>query len=157
MTASADTSLFKPELVFFDFEATTRDEFFSELGRRLDAQGYLKETWYEAVTARERAYPTGLQTPTLAIAIPHTDPQYLKRPYIAVVKPRRPIEFEAMAGIGDPVEASLIINLGVLRDGGQVEVLQTLMNVFMDDAAAAKIMAQTTPEGMVSAITEHFA
>lgn len=157
MAAKADTSLFKPELVFFDFEATTRDELFSELGARLDAQGYIKDTWYEAVTTRERKYPTGLQTPTLALAIPHADPQYLERPYIAIVKPKVPIEFEAMAGIGDPVDARLIINLGVLRDGGQVEVLQTLMNIFMDDGAAARIMAQDTPEGMVSAITEHFA
>lgn len=154
--ANADTSLFKPELVFFDFEATTREEFFKELEGKLDNLDYIQDTWFEAVTTREKNYPTGLQSPTLAIAIPHTDPQYIKRPYIAVVKPKNPIVFEAMAGIGDPVEAKLIINLGVLRDGGQVQVLQNLMNIFMDDDAVADIMAQDTPEGMVDTITKYF-
>lgn len=156
MPTTADTSLFKPELVFFDFESTTRDEFFVELGERLMPLGYIQDSWLDAVSERERLYPTGLQSPTIALAIPHTDPQHIKVPYIAVIKPKVPIEFEAMAGIGDPVQARLIINLGVLRDGGQVEVLQNLMNVFMDDETARHIMEQTDAPGMIDAITERF-
>ena len=108
------------------------------------------------ITTREKNYPTGLNVPTVGLAIPHTDPQFIENPYIAVIRPKHPVTFEAMAGIGDPVPADIIINLGVLRDGGQVKVLQTLMNIFADDTKVAEIMKQTTGEGTVKAITSFF-
>ena len=84
------------------------------------------------------------------------DPEHIVEPYIAVVKPPRPVTFDFMAGMGDPVDAELVINLGITRDGGQVQVLQELMNLFQDEAAVADIMAQTTGEGMVAAIAGRF-
>ena len=148
--SNVDTSLFRPELVFFDFAATTRAEFFQELGERLDAQGYIKDTWFDAVTLREQNYPTGLACGAINVAIPHTEPEHLWRPYIAIVRPAQPIEFEGMGGIGGAVPAELIINLGLeAHNNAQVAVLQALMGIFMDADAVAEILAQITPEGMV--------
>jgi PTS system galactitol-specific IIA component len=154
--ATAETSLFRPELVFFDIEASDTDGFFTELGHRLDAQGYIKDTWFDAITTREKNYPTGLATQSIGIAIPHTEPENLVKPYIAVVKPTKPIVFQAMAGMGDPVPAELIVNLGIQHEGGQVACLQNLMSIFMNDEAVADIMDQTTGEDMVSTITKYF-
>ena len=39
--SAVDTSLFKPELVFFDFEATDRVDFFKKLGEELSSRGYV--------------------------------------------------------------------------------------------------------------------
>ena len=75
----------------------------------------------------------------------------LERPYIAIVKPKSPIKFQPMGGMGDEVEAKLVINLGIMRDGVQVEMLQKLMGIFMDEAKSANVLSQVTPEGMVSA------
>lgn len=152
----ADTELFDPELVFFDWEADSTDEFFTKLKGELMEHGNINDGWFDGISTREKNYPTGLRTECACIAIPHTDPQFIEKPYIAVIKPKTPIVFEHMAGIGDPVPAELIINLGVLRDGGQVAVLQNLMNIFMDADKTADIMAQTTPEGMVETITKYF-
>ena len=153
---SAEKDLFKPELVFFDMEADSTDELFEKLGQKLDKMGYINDGWLEGISTRERKYPTGLAFPAAKIAIPHTDPEYIKIPYIVVIKPAKPIVFNHMAGAGDPVSAELIINLGVLRDGGQVETLQTLMNVFNDEDLVSDIMGQTTPEGMVEAFMKNF-
>lgn len=153
---ASDVSLFHPELVFFDWECDSTDEFFTKLGDILLERGNVNDGWYEGITTREKNYPTGLLTMGAGIAIPHTDPEFIENPYIAVIKPKTPIVFEAMAGMGDPVPAEIIINLGVLRDGGQVEVLQNLMNIFMDEQKVADIMSQTTGEGMVQAITGYF-
>ena len=50
-----------------------------------------------------------------------------------------------------------IATLGRLDEaGGQVEALQALMNIFMDADAAADVLGQTTPQGMVDAIRRHF-
>lgn len=155
--ANADTELFNPDLVFFDLDCTDQESFFKALHDELDKRGYIQDTWYEGITTREKNYATGLRFPSIEIAIPHTDPQHLKKPYIAVIKPKTPIHFEHMAGADDDVDAVLMINLGVERDGGQVEVLQNLMNIFMNDEAVTDIMAQDTPEGMVETITKYFA
>ena len=151
----ADTTLFSPNLVFFDLEANSREEFFQKLGEELSKQGYIKDTWYDAILTREKSYPTGLECEQIKVAIPHTDPEHLEKPYIAVVKPSKPITFDFMAGMGDPVDAELIVNLGIKHEGGQVEILQQLMGIFMNEEAVKEIMAQTTQEGMVEAITKY--
>lgn len=149
-----DDSLLRPELVFFDLDAADEHELFSQLGERLRSLGYVTDDWLEKIEARERAYPTGLHTKTMGIAIPHAD-DCVRKQYIAVVKPAEPVVFEPMAGIGGPVEASLVLNLGVTRDGGQVEVLQQLMDVFMDSDAVDEIMAQKTPQGLADTLSRH--
>ena len=84
------------------------------------------------------------------------DPGFVSKPYIAVIKPTAPVTFNAMAGMGAPVPAQIIINLGIAEPGGQVEALQALMNIFMDADAAADVLGQTAPQGMVDAIRRHF-
>lgn len=153
---TVDVSLFHPELVFFDFEAADRADFFAKLGERLGAMGYVKDTWYDAIMEREHSYPTGLAFEHIGVALPHVYPEHLIKPYIAIIKPAHPIMFEGMAGIGGDVPAELIVNLGLLAHAeGQVAVLQALMDIFLDDAAVADIRAQTTPEGMVATMRRY--
>lgn len=151
-----DTDLFKAELVFFDFEAADRFDFFDKLGAELSARGYIKDTWHDAIVKRETEYPTGLACQAIKVAIPHTEPENLEKPYVAIIKPKTPIVFEHMAGMGDPVSAELIVNLGMQQHADdQVAILQALMGIFMDDAAVADIMAQTTPQGMVETMVKY--
>ena len=140
-------ALFTPELVFFDWECATPDEVFARLEGELAPHGYIASGWLDAVRTREDAYPTGLAMPAANIAIPHTDPGFVAKPYIAVVKPAAPVTFNAMAGMGAPVPAQIVINLGIAEPGGQVEALQALMNIFMGADAAADVLGQTTPQG----------
>lgn len=153
--AGTQKGLLRPELVFFDIDADDQVDLFRQLEQKLRPLGLITSDWLAKIVDRERKYATGLQTPTVGIAIPHAD-NCVVQPYIAIVKPVHPVRFDAMAGVGAPVEASLVINLGVMPGGGQVEALQNLMNAFMDDAAVQSIMSQTTPEGMVEALSRHF-
>lgn len=155
--ASLDTSLFSPELVFFDISATSSTGFFSQLREKLAPKGYIEDSWLQAIITRETNYPTGLEMDNISIAIPHVEPENIAKPYIAVVKPEKPIPFEPMAAMVDhPVQTQLIINLGLkAHDEDQVAVLQKLMNVFMDPAACEEILSQTTGEGMVDAIVKY--
>ena len=139
-------ALFTPELVFFDWECATPGEVFARLEGELAPRGYIAEGWLNAVRTREDAYPTGLAMPAANIAIPHTDPGFVAKPYIAVVKPAAPVTFNAMAGMSAPVPAQIVINLGIAEPGGQVEALQALMNIFMGADAAADVLGQTTPQ-----------
>lgn len=149
--ASGAPSLFSEDLVFLDAEATTSDELFSFLSKKLMQKGYVAPSWQEAIQEREAAFPTGLAFETIALALPHVDAVHITKPYIAIVKPRTPILFSAMAGVSDePILASLIVNLGLLKHNEQqVHVLSAMMEMFMDSAHVARIAAQTTQAGMV--------
>ena len=154
--AAVDAQLFSPDLVFFDIEAKDAFELFDKLEARLAPMGYIRDTWKEAISERERSYPTGLACEAAQIAIPHTDPVHIAKPYIAVVRPSEPIAFQPMGGLGDEVKASIVINLGILRDGGQVQVLQSLMGIFMDEQRAAEVLRQVTKEGLIESIAKYF-
>lgn len=156
MIGAEDLDLLKPELTFTDIEADDTEDLFQKMLARLEPMGYTKENWLDAMITRERAYATGLQTPTIGVAIPHAD-NCVNKAYIAVVKPVKPVVFQPMGGIGDEVQAELIINLGIVREGGQVDMLQALMKVFMDDGAVVDIMVQHTPEELVTCIKRHLA
>lgn len=146
-----ETSLYTPELVFFDFEASTYVDFFEKLSTILLEKGYVKESWLQAITDRERDFPTGLMFETIGVAIPHVDPQHIVKPYIAIIKPKTTVSFEPMAGMVDhAIDTSLVVNLGLLKHAeGQVEVLQAMMGMFMNEDAVKDVQSQTTPEGMV--------
>ena len=152
----SDQELFNPDLVFFDLEAQDRQELFEELAERLVERDLIEDSWLEAICEREKDYPTGLSFPSVQVAIPHVDPEHIKRPYIAVIKPQQPVVFEAMAGLGDDVPAQLIVNLGVMRDGGQVAVLQKLMNIFMNEDYATELCGITDAQEMVDAFGRLF-
>ena len=156
--STVDTSLFTPELVFFDFEASDRVDFFTKMSQILMDKGYVKESWLDAIMTREKNYPTGLAFEHISVALPHVDPEHLVKPYIAVIKPKEPVIFEGMAGIGGDIPAELIVNLGLLAHAeGQVAVLQALMGVFMEEDTVADIRAQTTPEGIVDTMKKYCA
>ena len=154
--SQVDTSLFRPELVFFDFEATDEWDFFAKMSDTLKEKGYVRDSWHDAICAREKSFPTGLQFEKIGVAIPHVDPENIVKPYIAIIKPKAPIDFAPMADMVDhPVHTELIINLGLLAHAeDQVAVLQAMMGIFMDEAATAKIMAQDTPDGIIDAIAK---
>lgn len=111
--ASQDAELFSPDLVFFDIEAKDRHELFQKLSEKLEKKGLIKPSWFGAIEEREANYATGLHFDNIEVAIPHVDPDNINRPYIAVIKPNAPIEFEHMAGAGPNVNAQVIMNLGV--------------------------------------------
>lgn len=117
MIGAEDLELLKPELVFVDIDAEDTEDLFRQMQVRLDSMGYIKDNWLDAMLERERNYATGLQTPTIGVAIPHAD-NCVNKAYIAVIKPVKPVTFQPMGGIGDEVEAELVINLGIMREGG---------------------------------------
>lgn len=79
---AVDLELFKPELVFFDFEATNSDELFEKLANELAPYGYIKDSWLAGIKKREETYPTGLAFETVSVALPHVDPEHLNKPIL---------------------------------------------------------------------------
>lgn len=136
--SAAELDLLSPDLVFLNVEADSAKDLFGQLEEELSARGLIKGTWLDAILTREQRYPTGLSCPAIDVAIPHTDPENIKKPYIAVVKPAMPVEFEPMTGSGPNVHVQLIVNLGIVHSESQVKILQLLMMMFMDSEKSSE-------------------
>ena len=111
--SAIETDLLKPELVFFDFEATDRIDFFTKLGEKLKEGGYVKDSWLDAILEREKNYPTGLECTSISVALPHVDADtYARRlfaflgfdvptGYLAFHKAYSPVVLDASLSVKD--------------------------------------------------------
>ena len=150
---AGSAALMRPKLVFMGWDVATPAELLTRLNGELRRGGFVDDAWLEAVLARERRYPTGLHTVAAGIALPHADAEHVTAPFIAIVKPQAPVTFEPMAGLGGSVSAELVICLGVTHAEEQVAALQGIMDAFASEERARAALAQTTPQGLIDALT----
>lgn len=125
--------LFKKELIKINQTYDSLKDFFREISTWLYDQNYVTETFLEAITDREKQFPTGLHTAYFDVAIPHTDPEHIQMPFIAVVRPESPVAFKEMGNLDGNVHAHLIFVIGFKESKNQLLILQKLMQMFSDE------------------------
>ncbi|MBM7502343.1 PTS system galactitol-specific IIA component [Brachybacterium muris] len=113
------------------------------LAARLHASGAVTDGFEAAVLERERTYPTGLPT-VIPAAIPHTDPEHVIEPGIAVATLREPVAFGEMGGSGEATVPVRLVVMLVLREAqAQLEALQRLIQALQDEAAVRTVLDAT--------------
>jgi PTS system galactitol-specific IIA component len=125
-------TLFFEELIFLDEHFKTSDELFASICPKLLAGGWVKESFQEAVIAREKVFSTGLQTEPVAVAIPHTDAEHVKKSFIAFIRLRNEVVFEHMGIPGQEVLAKFVFILGIAEQKKQVVILSNMIATFAD-------------------------
>lgn len=121
--------MFNNKITFFHENISTKEEALKVLSNALEDKGHVKESFYNAVISREKQYPTGLQTSTYGVAIPHTDAIHVNEPQIAFMSLATPVTFESMDGSGD-VSVSIIIMLAMGSGNDQLTLLQRIVSLF---------------------------
>lgn len=114
-------------------------------------QGFVRDTFGDALLAREKEFPTGLPTP-LPVAIPHTDPEHVLRPALAAVLLDPPVEFGEMGGADRTVAVRLAVVLMVTDPGSQVGLLSRLIMALRQPDLEATLAGADTPEALADAI-----
>jgi len=132
--------LFQKELIFLNEHFEDQADLFQKISERLYSQSYVDSGFLLSLQTREKEYPTGLHAPAFDVAIPHTDPVHIKRPFIVAVRPDPPLDFQAMGMEQDHVDAALIFILGLQREGNQVLLLQKLMDLFLDEQKMKQLL-----------------
>src|SRR5699024_4402880 len=103
-----------------------------KLADELFSAGKVRETFKEAVLAREKEYPTGLPLGNYNIAMPHTFAQHVVEPAIAVAKLETPVIFTEMGTTDTELPVSLIMMMAVSEPKEQVGLLKKILQVFSD-------------------------
>lgn len=128
-----------PDLFLIGLGATGRDEVLRTLAGALEAKGYVHDSYAGAVVAREREYPTGLQT-TVGTAIPHADVEHVREPGIAVATLASPVGFTAMGTDDDRVDVRAVFMMAITDADAQVTVLGQLVEALQDDELLRRLV-----------------
>lgn len=110
------------------------------LGQMADAmfrEGYVTDEFHDAIIKREDNFPTGLPTGEINVAIPHTDPEYVKKPAICLGVLDEPVDFCVMGMEGEKTSVSLLFMLAIKKKEEQLGLLQKLIEACQDQSVLA--------------------
>lgn len=97
------------------------------LSERLHGLGAVTDSFEEAVLRRELKQPTGMPT-LVPAAIPHTDPEHVLTPGLAIATPLDPVAFGEVGSDGQRTIWAEIVIMLVLDDAAaQLTALQSLV------------------------------
>ena len=138
------------ELIQLDWEVKDQDEFFDKMTDKLLELGYVKDTFRDAIKTREANYPTALPVEPYPVAIPHSDPENIIKPFIACTRLKDTIKW---------CDVKFIFMLGFL--GGHddpnagnehVELLQVLVTNFQKPEVMDRLVNAKTEDEYMEAV-----
>lgn len=147
--------LFKPELMDLNMQVNDQIDFFNQVFNRLYHQKVVEKTFKDAITEREKSYPTGLQLENFAVAIPHTDVAHVKEAFVSVNRLNESIGFYQMGTDDVVVPVKDILVLGIKDPKNQVGVLSELMGVFANPDFIEKYQKSTTVEEISELLNQY--
>lgn len=143
----------REDLIFLDVAGDTRDEVLRNIAGALCTKGIVKDTFAEALLARERDYPTGLAIGEINLAIPHAQPEHVNEIAVAIAVPRRPVQFQDMGDHDSAVEVSVIVCLALKKMDDNIKMLPALMTFFAGEENLRAILACTQPAQVMALLT----
>lgn len=146
--------LLSQSLVFAKLNFDSSDEIIHYLAQQLEKQGKVKSSFEQAVKDREKVHPTGLPSGKIAVAIPHTDIQYVNEEAIAFATLAHPIKFHNMAITDETLEVQIVVMLALKTPHGQVKMLQKLMEMFQKQELLSNLMQLKNNDELYKAVSK---
>lgn len=137
------------ELVLLDVGWLSWEDAVRGIGRVLELQGIAKMGYTEALLARERAYPTGLPTRPIGVALVHTDSEWVLRSALAIARCRPVVPFRSMANPDEFVEVGIVLGLAVAPQDSHTKILGIIVNEIQDEEWQNGIMFAQSKDDVV--------
>ncbi|TCS81312.1 PTS sugar transporter subunit IIA [Pectinatus cerevisiiphilus] len=128
------------ELILLNLDGKDKLEVISKMANNLQKLGYVKESYKDAIIAREKVFATGLPTSPYGVAIPHTDIEHVNKPAICVACLSQPVDFVIMGEKNEEVPVRIIFMLAMKEQHAQLGMLQKLMKILQEKGALEKII-----------------
>ena len=120
----------------------SRDEAIALLGARLEGRGLVRSSFVKAAIERERVMPTGLPLADgVNVAVPHTEPEHVIAPGLAVATLAGPVPFGSMDDPEQMLPVSVVFVMALSERKAQIEMLQSIAEVIQDRATLDGLMA----------------
>lgn len=144
----------KPTLICRNVDAVSSDDVMELVGGRLVAEGYAKQSYVKALQTRERSFSTGIGIGSIGVAIPHTDPQHVRRPGIAIGTLRRPVDFLQMGTVDVVVPVRIVFVMAVQNPNEHIGSLQRVIALIQDESLLKRLLLADDKEEMIRLIRE---
>ncbi|AYF40700.1 PTS sugar transporter subunit IIA [Ethanoligenens harbinense] len=138
-------NLLKPESIFFDVEvpSTSKTDAVKTVSKLCSTYGNVKEdTLLKIFMDREEVDSTGFGG---GIAIPHAKISGLKNPFVAIIRFKEPVDWDAIDDEPVKVAIALVMPSGD-KNNLHLEVLAKLSRKLMDETFVQKLVNETTPK-----------
>lgn len=144
-----NTSLIVPSL-----EVETFEDVMTKLGGILIKEGYSKESYVDALIAREKEFPTGLDIDGIGVAIPHTDVSHVNKAATAIAVLDKPVSFIQMGTDDEPVDVQLVFMLAVVDPKAHLDKLQRILAIIQDSDVLNKLLKVKDTDEIINIIKE---
>lgn len=124
-------------------------EILGQMAEAMLKEGYVKAEFHDAIIKRESEFPTGLPTGKINVAIPHTDPEYVKKPAVCLGILDKQVEFNVMGMEGEKTSVSILFMLAIKKKEEQLGLLQKVIEICQDQE-----MLETLKSGDMNKIDE---
>ena len=146
--------MFDPNLIDLEVEASSEEEAFKIVSAKLKEQGMVNDGYIQGITDREKKFPTGLITQHLNIGLPHSDPEYVEKPFVFVCRLKNAVGCRQM-GDSQEMEVRDLFFLGISDGKNQVGLLQAFMNLFMDETFVGAYQNADCPQSVYQLFVEN--
>ena len=142
------------ENMIINLDANSYQEVIQRMGTVLFENGFVKDTYIQAVLDREEVFPTGLQVKSAGIAIPHTDSEHVIKSTLGVATLSKNVDFRAMAEPDKRISVSIVMMLAVADKEKVVPVLTKIINILQNETAIAALKKTTSKAEIMAIINE---
>lgn len=145
------TQLLTESTIILDVAASSKPEVIAELVAQLDRAGKLNDPaqFTKDILAREEQSTTGIGE---GIAIPHAKSRAVKEPAIAFGRSNSGLDYESMDG--QPANLFFMIAATEGANDAHLEALSRLATFLMDGDFRSRILAATTKQEVLQAVTD---
>lgn len=141
-----------PQAIALGVKAQNSEKVIRLLAGKLESLGYVRSTYADAVVRREATMPTGLPLGrAVNVAIPHTDPEHVNKPAIALAVLSEPVDFANMEDPEEAVPVGFVFLLAINDKDKQIDMLQEIMDTIQSEEALVRLGSARTIED-ISAI-----
>lgn len=144
----------KSSLIMTELEAESFEDVMGRMGGTLVHEGYAKKSYVEALIAREKEFPTGLDVNGVGVAIPHTDVSHVNKEGTAIGVLKQPVAFTQMGTDDEKVEVRLVFMLAVVNPDAHIDQIQRIVAIIQDTAVLNRLLEVNDAKQIVEIIRE---
>ena len=152
MNSSVSELLKNGELYSVDCE--DQKSLFSFLNGQLLGRGMVRETFYNALTEREKNFPTGIVDDPFNIALPHVDSEHVKTNALIVCRLKNEVMFHRMDKVVDTIPVKMVFLLLIQNEKMHVEALMNLTNLWTDQKFMNELLTLDKKDDLVHELEE---
>ncbi|MDO4554813.1 MAG: PTS sugar transporter subunit IIA [Lachnospiraceae bacterium] len=141
-------------LIMTDLDVTCWEDVMKEIGGTLTKEGYTKDSYVDALIAREKEYPTGLDIDGIGVAIPHTDVSHVNKAGIAIGVLKEPVTFVQMGTDDETAKVGVVFMLSVVDPNKHMDHLQRIITIIQDKNVLNQLLEAKETDEIIEIIKE---